>query len=256
MDFSLTEAERDLVGLCREFAQKEIAARAPAGVGRGALPDRPAPRDGRAGPARHADPRGVGRHRHVDRRLRRRDGADRPRRPVGGRRVAGARDDRFAAAVPLRQRRAARALAATAGRGTRARRVRSDRARRRFRRARHPHPRGAPRRRLADQRPQDVHLQRRHRHVVRRDAAGPHRVGRRRARRRSRASSSRRTRPASRWARRCAASAGAVSTPASCTSTTSGSPTITSSAIPRWGSASSCARSRSGASRSPRCRSA
>jgi len=29
MDFSLTEAERDLVGLCREFAQKEIARRAP-----------------------------------------------------------------------------------------------------------------------------------------------------------------------------------------------------------------------------------
>jgi alkylation response protein AidB-like acyl-CoA dehydrogenase len=29
MDFALTEAERDLVGLCREFAQKEIATRAP-----------------------------------------------------------------------------------------------------------------------------------------------------------------------------------------------------------------------------------
>ena len=29
MDFSLTESERDLVGLCREFAQKEIAGRAP-----------------------------------------------------------------------------------------------------------------------------------------------------------------------------------------------------------------------------------
>src|SRR5690348_3189501 len=29
MDFSLTEAERDLVALCREFAQKEIAPRAP-----------------------------------------------------------------------------------------------------------------------------------------------------------------------------------------------------------------------------------
>lgn len=29
MDFSLSEAERDLVGLCREFAQKEIATRAP-----------------------------------------------------------------------------------------------------------------------------------------------------------------------------------------------------------------------------------
>ncbi len=30
MDFSLTEAERDLVGLCRDFARNEIAARAPA----------------------------------------------------------------------------------------------------------------------------------------------------------------------------------------------------------------------------------
>src|SRR6187397_2801891 len=30
MDFSLTEAERDLVELCRDFAQKEIAVRAPA----------------------------------------------------------------------------------------------------------------------------------------------------------------------------------------------------------------------------------
>ena len=29
MDFSLTDSERDLVGLCREFAQKEIAKRAP-----------------------------------------------------------------------------------------------------------------------------------------------------------------------------------------------------------------------------------
>src|ERR1700722_13082191 len=29
MDFSLTETERDLVGLCRDFAQKEIATRAP-----------------------------------------------------------------------------------------------------------------------------------------------------------------------------------------------------------------------------------
>jgi alkylation response protein AidB-like acyl-CoA dehydrogenase len=29
VDFSLTDAERDLVGLCREFAQKEIAVRAP-----------------------------------------------------------------------------------------------------------------------------------------------------------------------------------------------------------------------------------
>src|SRR6476659_8408740 len=30
MDFSLSETERDLVGLCRDFAQKEITPRAPA----------------------------------------------------------------------------------------------------------------------------------------------------------------------------------------------------------------------------------
>ena len=88
--------------------------------------------------------------------------------------------------LPLRHRRPARALAAAVGRGTRPRRVRPDRARRRFRRTRHPHPGGTARRRLAHQRAQDVHLQRRHRHVVRGDAAGPHRVGRGRRRRRSR----------------------------------------------------------------------
>ena len=49
------------------------------------------------------------------------------------------------------------------------------------------------------------------------------------------ASSSRRTRPASPWARRCGASAGRASTPASCSSTTCGCPTTTSSAIPNLG---------------------
>ncbi len=41
--------------------------------------------------------------------------------------------------------------------------------------------------------------------------------------------------PASPWVPRCAASDGAASTRASCTSTTSGFPTSTSSAIPIWG---------------------
>ena len=90
-------------------------------------------------------------------------------------------------------------------------------------------------RRLADQRAQDLHLQRRDGHVVRGDAAGPHRAGRgrdaavRQLRRREGHA------PASPWDRRCAASAGAASTPASCTSTTSGFPTTTSSAIPNLG---------------------
>ena len=63
------------------------------------MPHRPAPRDGRARAARHARPRGVGRDRHVDRRLRRRHGADRPGRPVGGGRLAGPRHHRLAAAA-------------------------------------------------------------------------------------------------------------------------------------------------------------
>ena len=257
MDFSLTEAERDLVGLCRDFAQKEIAAARAAGVGRGALPDRPAPRDGRARPARHADPRAVGRHRHVDGRLRRRDGADRAGRPVGGGRVAGARDDRVAAAAtcfgndaqrerwlrPLAEGRALGAFGLTepdAG---------SDAAR-------HPHPRRAARRRLADQRPQDVHLQRGHRHVVRRDAAGAHRVGRRR--------------PAGvRELRRREGHAGLHDGPEDARHRLArprharavlrrrvGARRPPRRRSRRWGSASSCARSRSGASRSPRCRSA
>src|SRR4051794_33881908 len=38
VDFSLTDAERDLVALCREFAQKEIAPRAPAAWHEGRCP--------------------------------------------------------------------------------------------------------------------------------------------------------------------------------------------------------------------------
>src|SRR6516165_2155184 len=38
MDFSLTESERDLVGLCRDFAQKEIAPRAPVAWEEGRCP--------------------------------------------------------------------------------------------------------------------------------------------------------------------------------------------------------------------------
>src|SRR5687768_3187453 len=38
MDFSLTEAERDLAELCRQFAEKEIAQRAPAAWERAECP--------------------------------------------------------------------------------------------------------------------------------------------------------------------------------------------------------------------------
>ncbi len=150
------------------------------GVGRRRLPHRPPARDGGVGSARRARPRAVGRHRHDDGRLRRRDGAARPGRPVGGGRVAGPRDDRVAPAAAVRQRRTTRTVAASAGRGPGARRIRAHRTRRRLRRARHPDPRRAPRRRLAAERPQDVHLERGHRHVVRGDAVGAHRGRRRR----------------------------------------------------------------------------
>ena len=106
------------------------------------------------------------------------------------------------------------------------------------------------RRRLADQRPEDVHLQRRDRHVLRGDAAGPHRGRLRHLRRREgharlhhgpedaghRVEGPRHPRAVLR--RRL----GARRAPRRRSRT--------------WGSASSCARSRSGASRSPRCRSA
>ena len=70
------------------------------------------------------------------------------------------------------------------------------------------------------------------------------------------ASWSRRVPPVSPWVRRCGVSVGAASTPASSISTTSSSPTTSSSATRTWDSASSCRPSRSDASRSPRCRSA
>ena len=256
MDFSLSEPERELVALCRDFAQNEIAPAGPGGLGGGALPHRPAARDGRARPARHARARGVGRDRHVHRRLRRRHGADRPGRPVGGRRLAGPRHHRLAAPAPVRRRRAARAVAAPAGRGPGPRRLRPDRARRRLRRPRDPHPGRAPRRWLGDQRAQDLHLQRRDRHVLRGDPAGPDRH-RRRRRGPLRQLRGREGHPGLHHGTEDArASAGGASTPASCTSTMSGSPTTNWSATRRWVSASSCARSRSAASPSPPCRSA
>ena len=180
MDFSLNETERDLVGLCREFAQTRNSATGATGMGGGPLPDRPAARNGRPRPARHARPRAVGRHRHVDRRLRRRHGADRSGRPVRRRCLAGPRHHRLAPLAPLRERRPARALAAPARRRPGAGRLRAHRARCWFRRAWHYDPGGTARRRVAHQRAQDLHLQRRDRHVVRRHPAGAHGAGRRR----------------------------------------------------------------------------
>ena len=217
-----------------------------AGLGGGAVPHRPAPRDGRAGAARHARPRGVGRHRHVDGRLRRGDGADRAwptsRWPPRGRPTSPSGRCRCTCSAPTSSASAGSVRWPRAGRSARSGSPSPTPG---------PTPRGISTRaepqgrRLADQRPQDVHLERRHRHVVRRDAARPHRPPRASGPATA-ASWSRRTRPASRWARRCGASAGRASTPASCSSTTCGCPTSTSWATPRWGSGSSCGRWRSG----------
>ena len=254
MDFSLTEAEQDLVDLCRDFAQKEIATRAPLAWEEARCPTDLLREMGELGLLGMLVPEewgGIGMSTIGF---------------VAAMEQIGLADQSVAAAWqahvtigslplllfgndeqrerwlrPLAEGRVLGAFGLTepdAGSDARGIRTRAERTRRR----------------LADQRPQDVHLQRRHRHVLRRDAAGPHRATRRADVRH--ASSSRRTRPASPWARRCAASGGRASTPASCSSTTCGCPTSTSSAIPTSGSASSCARSRSAASRSPRCRSA
>ena len=197
----------------------------PARVGGGAVPDRPAARDGRARAARHADPRAVGRHRHVDGRVR------------GG---ASSRSGSPTSRSPRRCRRTSRsarcrsicsATTSSASGGC----ARSPRARLSA-------PSGSPSPRPARTRAASAPA------PTATTAAGGS-TGRRpssptpaptcpsaspcwRAPSRDRrqeptiraASWSRKTRPASRWDRRCAASAGAASTPASCSSTTSGCP--------------------------------
>ena len=256
MDLSLTESERDLVELCRDFAQQEIALRAPLAWDEARCPTDLLREMGQLGLLGMLVPEewgGIGMSTVGF---------------VAAMEQIGLADQSVAAAwqahvtigsLPLYlfgSDRPARALAAAPGRRDGARRLRAHRARCRVRRPRHPHPGRASGRRLADQRPEDLHLQCRDGHVVRGDAPGPGRAGRTRSGRGTGASSSRRARPASPWDRRCGASAGAASTPASSTSTMSGYPTSSSSATPTWASASSCARSRSGESPSPPCRSA
>ena len=255
MDFSLTEAERDLVDLCRQFATKEIAVRAPAAWERAECPTDLLREMGELGLLGMLVPEewgGIGMSTvgfvaaleqlgQADQSV---AAAFQAHVTIGSMPLYlfGNDDQRERWLRPLAEGRVLGAFGLTepdAGSDTRG----------------ITHPGRAPGRRLVDQRPQGVHLQRRHRHVVRRHAAGPHRrrpsdggaAG-------SPASSSRRTRPGSRWVRRCAASAGRGSTPASCSSTTCGWPTTTSSATRSSASGSSSARSRSAASRSPPCR--
>ena len=99
MDFSLTEPERDLVGLCRDFAQKEIAPRAPPAWEEARCPTDLLREMGALGLLGMLIPEewgGIGMSTvgfvaAMEQ--------TRPGRPVGGRRVAGARDDRLVAAA-------------------------------------------------------------------------------------------------------------------------------------------------------------
>src|ERR1700722_5085448 len=140
MDFSLNETERDLVGLCRDFAQREIAPRAPLAWEEARCPTDLLREMGALGLLGMLVPEqwgGIGMSTvgfvaameeigHADQSV-----ADAwqahvtigspPPLPLRG-----------APPPPLRERRPARALAAPAGRGTGAGRVRADRARRRF----------------------------------------------------------------------------------------------------------------------------
>src|SRR5438445_10938584 len=118
MDLSLTEAEGDLVELCREFATKEIAPRAPAAWEAAECPTDLLREMGELGLLGLLVPEEWGGIGMSTIGLRGGDGAAGPGGPVRGGSMAGARDDRLAAPVPVRRRRTERALAATARRGT------------------------------------------------------------------------------------------------------------------------------------------
>ena len=147
MDFSLTEAERDLVGLCRDFAQKEIATRAPLAWEEARCPTDLLREMGELGLLGMLVPEewgGIGMSTVGF---------------VAAMEQIGLADQSVAAAwqahvtigslplLPVRHRRPARALAAPAGRGPGARRLRAHRARRRVRRPGHLRP--GPSRRTA-----------------------------------------------------------------------------------------------------------
>ena len=179
MDFSLTEPERDLVGLCRDFAQNEIAPRAPLAWEEARCPTDLLREMGALGLLGMLIPEewgGIGMSTVGF---------------VAAMEQIGLADQSVAAAWqahvtigslplylfgndaqrerwlrPLAEGRALGAFGLTEpDAGSDARGI-STRG-------------GTARRRLADQRPEDVHLQRRHRHVVRRHPARAHRIGRR-----------------------------------------------------------------------------
>ena len=235
VDFSLTDSERDLVELCRDFAQKEIAPRAPLAWEEGRCPTDLLREMGELGLLGMLIPEqwgGIGMSTVGF---------------VAALEQIGQADQSVAAALqahitigslplylfgndaqrerwlrPLAEGRALGAFGLTepeAGSDTRAIRTRAERRDGGWRINGH--------KTFISNAGTDMSF------GVTRAGAHP---GRRRARARdSPVSWSRRTPPASRWARRCAASAGAASIPASCTSRTSGCRTTSSIGDPDLG---------------------
>ena len=172
VDFTLSEPERALVGLCRDFARNEIAPRAPAAWEEARCPTDLLREMGALGLLGMLIPEewgGIGMSTVGF---------------VAAMEQIGLADQSVAAAwqahvtigsLPLylfgddaQRERWLRPLAE----GTGPRRLRPDRARRRLRRPRHQTRAERQRRWVGDQRAQDLHLQRRNRHVLRRDPAG------------------------------------------------------------------------------------
>ena len=177
MDLSLNESEQDLVDLCRDFAQQEIAPRAPQAWEEARCPTDLLREMGELGLLGMLIPEewgGIGMSTVGF---------------VAAMEQIGLADQSVAAAwqahvtigsLPLylfgddaQRERWLRPLAEGRVLG----RLRAHRARCRIRCRRHPHAGRAAGRRLADQRSEDLHLQRRDRHVVRSDPPGPHRAG-------------------------------------------------------------------------------
>ena len=203
----LTDDERELAAIVRDFADEVVAPRQLRGRPHAHPSARRRRADGRDGPVRPAVPRGG---RRPGRRLLRalpRDRGARPRRPVARDHARGGGEPRRHAGLPLRHRRAEGGAAARPARRARAGGVRSHRAGGGLGCRRHPHDSPSGGRRVGDQRIEAVHHQLRHRHHPLRDRDRRDRRARTAASA-SRRSSCRTARRASRSSRRTTRSAG------------------------------------------------
>ena len=158
--FIFTEEHDRLRESIHAFVTKELAPHAEEWE-ETTFPDSVFRAHGRARAARPVLPRGVrrpGRRLLLQPRARRGDGPLEVRRPGDGRRRPHGHGD--AADPPVRHRGAEAALPRARDRGREDQLPRDHRARRGLRRRRHPHPRGPRRRRVGDQRREDLHHQR------------------------------------------------------------------------------------------------